>query len=309
MVVRGLVRLALVLYFALMLGLVGLRYLLVPQLDNLRPYLVQKISEQTGLQVQIQELKGDWQGWNPHLSVTNLSLAEPGQEPMLQLPKLQADISWKSLFSGSLQLRQLDVQGLTIPVRRDPQGQILVMGQVLDLNDESAPSEPEAWQGPVRWLLEQRGIRIQGTSLQWQDDLRGAPVLSLPSIELQIGYRQGWHEVNLATALPANLGESLALALRVQGKRRLPESVDVMDLPWELTVQAKGVDAPALRPWLDVPVALDKGWVDVRAQATQPKTAQTVQMQLAAQLRDVAVLTIAMIACNCSKPIWNWRGG
>jgi uncharacterized protein YhdP len=66
MVVRGLVRLALVLYFALMLSLVGLRYLLVPQLDNLRPYLVQKISEQTGLQVQIQELKGDWQGWNPH---------------------------------------------------------------------------------------------------------------------------------------------------------------------------------------------------------------------------------------------------
>ena len=55
MVVRGLVRLALVLYFALMLSLVGLRYLFVPQLDNLRPYLVQKISEQTGLQVQIQE--------------------------------------------------------------------------------------------------------------------------------------------------------------------------------------------------------------------------------------------------------------
>ena len=45
MVVRGLVRLALVLYFALMLSLVGLRYLLVPQLDNLRPYLVEKIRE------------------------------------------------------------------------------------------------------------------------------------------------------------------------------------------------------------------------------------------------------------------------
>lgn len=291
MVVRGLVRLALLLYFALMLGLIGLRYLLVPQLDNLRPYLVQKLSEKTGLQVQIQELKGDWQGWNPHLSVTGLSLAEAGAEPMLQLPRLEADISWKSLFSGSLQLRQLDVQGLTIPVRRDPQGQILVMGQVLDLNDDSAPSEPEAWQGPVRWLLEQRGIRIQGTSLQWQDDLRGAPALNLPSIQLQIAYKQGWHEVNLATALPANLGESLALALRVQGKRRLPENVDVMDLPWEMTVQAKGVDTPALRPWLDVPVALDKGWVDMRAQASQPKAAQTIQMQLAAQVRDVAILT------------------
>lgn len=291
MVVRGLVRLALVLYFALMLSLVGLRYLLVPQLDNLRPYLVEKISEQTGLQVQIQELKGDWQGWNPHLSVTNLSLSEPGQEPMLQLPKLQADISWKSLFSGSLQLRQLDVQGLTIPVRRDLQGQILVMGQVLDLNNDRAPAEPEVWQGPVRWLLEQRGIHIQGTSLQWQDDLRGAPALDLPSIELQIGYRQGWHEVNLATALPADLGESLALALRVQGKRRLPENVDVMDLPWEMTVQANGVDTPALRPWLDVPVILDRGWIDVRAQARQPQAAQAVQMQLAAQLQDVAVLT------------------
>lgn len=291
MVVRGLVRLALVLYFALMLSLVGLRYLLVPQLDNLRPYLVEKISEQTGLQVQIQELKGDWQGWNPHLSVTNLSLSEPGQEPMLQLPKLQADISWKSLFSSSLQLRQLDVQGLTIPVRRDLQGQILVMGQVLDLNDDRAPAEPEVWQGPVRWLLEQRGIHIQGTSLQWQDDLRGAPALDLPSIELQIGYRQGWHEVSLATALPADLGESLALTLRVQGKRRLPENVDVMDLPWEMTVQANGVDTPALRPWLDVPVILDRGWIDVRAQARQPQAAQAVQMQLAAQLRDVAVLT------------------
>lgn len=291
MVVRGLVRLALLLYFALMLSLVGLRYLLVPQLDNLRPYLVQKISEQTGLNVQIQELKGDWQGWNPHIAVTGLSLAEPGQEPMLQLPQLEADISWKSLFSGSLQLRQLDVQGLTIPVRRDPQGQILVMGQVLDLEDDSTDTEPQAWQGPVRWLLEQRGIRIQGTSLQWQDDLRGAPVLSLPSIQLQIGYRQGWHEVNLATALPANLGESLDLALRVQGKRRLPENVDVMDLPWEMTVQAKGVDTPALRPWLDVPVVLDKGWLDLRAQASQIQSVQPIQMQVAAQLRDVAVLT------------------
>ncbi|MBX7021444.1 AsmA family protein, partial [Providencia rettgeri] len=165
MVVRGLVRLALLLYFALMLGLVGVRYLLVPQLDNLRPYLVQKISEQTGLQVQIQELKGDWQGWNPHLSITQLSVAEPGQAPMLQLPSLQAVISWKSLFSGSLQLRQLDVQGLTIPIRRDSQGQILVMGQRLDMNDDSVDTSPQAWQGPVRWLLQQRGVRIQGTSL------------------------------------------------------------------------------------------------------------------------------------------------
>ncbi|MGO1252423.1 MAG: YhdP family protein, partial [Alcaligenes aquatilis] len=153
------------------------------------------------------------------------------------------------------------------------------------------PAEPEVWQGPVRWLLEQRGIHIQGTSLQWQDDLRGAPALNLPSIQLQIGYRQGWHEVSLATALPADLGESLALTLRVQGKRRLPVNVDVMDLPWEMTVQAKGVDTPALRPWLDVPVVLDRGWIDVRAQARQPKAAQAVQMQLAAQLQDVAVLT------------------
>lgn len=291
MVVRGLVRLALLLYFALMLSLVGLRYLLVPQLDNLRPYLAQKISEQTGLHVQLQELKGDWQGWNPHISVMGLSLAEPGQEPMLQLPKLEADISWKSLFSGSLQLRQLDVQGLTIPVRRDPQGKIWVMGQVLDLDDDSQDTEPQAWQGPARWLLQQRGIRIQGTSLQWQDELRGAPALSLPAIELQMGYRQGWHELTMATALPANLGESLALELRVQGKRRLPDSVDVTELPWELKVQALGVDTPALRPWLDVPSALDKGWIDLRAQASQPKLDQAIHMQLAAQVRDVGVLT------------------
>lgn len=291
MVVRGLVRLALLLYFALMLGLVGVRYLLVPQLDNLRPYLEQKITEQTGLHVQMQELKGSWQGWNPHLSITQLSVAEPGQAPMLQLPSLQAVISWKSLFSGSLQLRQLDVQGLTIPVRRDSQGQILVMGQRLDMNDDSVDTSPQAWQGPVRWLLQQRGVRIQGTSLQWQDDLRGAPALNLPSIELQIGYRQGWHEVSLATALPTNLGESVALALRVQGQRRLPEHVDVMGLPWEMTVQAKAVDTPALRPWLDIPAALDRAWVDLHAQASQADAAPSIQMQLLAQLRDLAVRT------------------
>ena len=289
MVVRGLVRLALLLYFALMLSLVGLRYLLVPQLDNLRPYLVQKISEQTGLQVQIQELKGDWQGWNPNITVTGLSVSEPGQEPMLQLPKLDADISWKSLFSGSLQLRQLNVQGLTIPVRRDVHGQIWVMGQAVDL-DEDNPDEPQAWQGPARWLLQQRGIRIQGTSLQWQDDLRGAPTLSLPAIELQMGYRQGWHEVSVAAALPAQLGESITLALRVQGKRRLPASVDVTELPWELNVQAQGVDTPALRPWLDVPVELDKAWLDLRAQASQTQTTQAVHLDMSAQVRDLAVL-------------------
>ncbi len=309
MVVRGLVRLALLLYFALMLSLVGLRYLLVPQLDNLRPYLAQKISEQTGLQVHIQELKGDWQGWNPHISVTGLSLAEPGQEPMLQLPKLQADISWKSLFSGSLQLRQLDVQGLMIPVRRDSQGQIWVMGQVLDLDDDGQDTASQAWQGPARWLLQQRGIRIQGASLQWQDELRSAPALSLPAVELQMGYRQGWHELMLATALPANLGESLALELRVQGKRRLPDSVDVTELPWELKIQALGVDTPALRPWLDVPSALDKGWVDLRAQVSQPKADQAIHMQLAAQVRDLGMLTESGERLQLEQAVLELDGG
>ncbi len=288
MVVRRVLRLALLLYFALMLGLVGVRYLLVPNLDVFRPYLVQQLSQRSGLQVRIDHLQGDWQGWNPSLDLKGLSVSEPGQPPLLELPSLQASISWKSLFQGSLQFRQLNVQGLNIPVRRDRRGHLWVMGQSFHPDDDPSPEDPQAWQGPARWLLQQRGIRIQGASLAWLDERRGAPELRLPDIELGMRYADGWHELSLNSPLPAGLGETLRVALRVQGERRLPQAQDLRNLPWELAVQGKGVDVPGLRPWLDMPDALYRGWADLQLTARQPAQATGLNWQISLALRDLA---------------------
>lgn len=288
MVVRRVLRLALLLYFALMLGLIGVRYLLVPNLDLVRPYLVDQLSRRSGLQVQIDRLQGDWQGWNPSLELTGLSVSEPGQPPLLELPSLQASISWKSLFQGSLQFRQLNVQGLTIPVKRDGRGHLWVMGQSFHPDDDPSPQYPDAWQGPARWLLQQRGIRIQGASLAWVDEQRGAPALRLPDIELNMRYADGWHELNLSSPLPAGLGETISVALRVQGERRLSAEQDLRALPWELAVQGRGVDVPGLRPWLDMPDAVYRGWADLQFTARQPEQAAGVSWRFLLGLRDLA---------------------
>ena len=291
MVVRRVLRLALLLYFALMLGLIGVRYLLVPHLDYFRPYIIQQLSQRSGLQVNMAELQGDWQGWNPRLLLKGLSIAEAGQPPLLELPRLEASISWKSLFQASLQLRHLDVQGLNIPIRRDARGHFWVMGQSFHPDDDSAPDDPDAWQGPARWLLQQRGIRIQGASLVWVDELRGAPELRLPDIELQMRYADGWHELGLQAQLPAGLGESLRLDARVRGERRLPAGLDLRSLPWEAVVQGQGVDVAGLRPWADVPQALYRGWADLRATARQAGEAAPMRVQASASLRDLGVQT------------------
>lgn len=88
---------------ALVLG--GLRYLL-PQINEYRPQIEQKLSQMTGATVRIGEISGRWQGFGPALTLRDLTVTAPDADISAEKIDLSLDI-WRTLFRFQVSFRDL----------------------------------------------------------------------------------------------------------------------------------------------------------------------------------------------------------
>ncbi|HAT3834736.1 TPA: AsmA2 domain-containing protein [Morganella morganii] len=88
---------------ALVLG--GLRYLL-PQINDYRPQIEQKLSQMTGATVRIGEISGRWQGFGPALTLRDLTVTAPDADISAEKIDLSLDI-WRTLFRFQVSFRDL----------------------------------------------------------------------------------------------------------------------------------------------------------------------------------------------------------
>ncbi|NBS96880.1 MAG: hypothetical protein EBT08_12160, partial [Betaproteobacteria bacterium] len=91
----GMVALSLVLIGS---GYLGVRHVLWPRLDAIRPLLLSQLSEHLGERVEVTRLGADWVGVNPSFTIEGLQLRDAQGQLVLQVPELSAQLSWRSLF-------------------------------------------------------------------------------------------------------------------------------------------------------------------------------------------------------------------
>ncbi|CAM3760310.1 YhdP family protein [Bordetella tumulicola] len=265
-------------YFVAAATLLGLRYWILPNIDQWRPKIEAYASDALGTRVEIGHLKASWRGLNPSLQLTSLTIDDPHAESVLSLPTVSAVLGWRSVLVMEPRLLSLRVDGAQLWARRDATNHLWIAGQSIDLKalSDTSDADDKGRSPLLRWLAAQRDLALVGATVHWQDDLRQAPEVVLNNVSLRFYNGLLSHRFALNAEPPA----ALARALTVRGNlKRNPLQAGSAGWAGELYAELDDAEPQAWAPWLSVPaisgrtaarawLTLDEGKVvDVTADA------------------------------------------
>lgn len=252
---RALTWIVLVAGFVFAAAILVLRYWILPDIGAYRDDIAQTLSRAAQQKVTIGSLSANWNGLRPQLALSQVVLHDAEDRPALELPRVNATLSWRSAVLLQINFHSLDIYRPVLTMRRDSRGGVTVAGIPLKLEEQGDA-------GVSRWLLGQRDIQIHGAKLVWNDEMRAAPVLELDQVELRIVNNGDRHRLALRALPPAALASPLDIRADLRGE-------DFQSLAEKITgqvfVQLDHVDIAAWRQWVDFPVHFPHGTGALRA--------------------------------------------
>jgi len=259
---RRLLGLAICLYFILGLALLGLRYLVLPNVDHWRPQIQAQVSRMLGIPIELGEIRASWQGWNPVFEFDDIVLRNARGAVLLSVPQTHARLSWRSVLHLRPGLR-LQVRGMDLAVRRDTAGAVHVLGQRIQ---DQGPDDGEDGSPWLAWLVAQPSIVLEDTTIRWRDQRRAAPELVFTDVEAILdGSAPSVLSASFSMHPPQGLGGP------VEVRARLDEPASLARGAWPHAYRAyaaiEDLQAAAWRPWADVPWPLRDGRMTLRTWA------------------------------------------
>jgi len=140
-VLRSLFWAALTVYGVVAIGFLGVRYWVLPRVDQWRPQIEAYASQALGARVTIGAIKANWQGLNPRLDLAAVQVYDDETDPVLSLPSVSAVVAWRSILSLSPTLVRLRLEKPELTLRRDSSNHLWVAGQNIDLNTSDHASD------------------------------------------------------------------------------------------------------------------------------------------------------------------------
>jgi len=250
-VLRCLFWAALTVYGVVAIGFLGVRYWVLPRVDQWRPQIEAYASQALGARVTIGAIRANWQGLNPRLDLASVQVYDDEADPVLTLPSVSAVVAWRSLLALSPTLVRLRLDKPELTLRRDAANHLWVAGQDIDLNASDHSSDLD--HPGLRWLAAQRELLVRDATLRWQDDLRKAPELKLDGVNFLV--RNG--KLSHRFVVQASAGAALAPKLELRGEfNRSLFAADAKNPSiWsgQLFAQFDDLEPLAWSPWVDVP--------------------------------------------------------
>ncbi|HYG31616.1 MAG TPA: YhdP family protein, partial [Methylophilaceae bacterium] len=233
-------------------SVLSLRYLVLPHIQDYKPTIEQRLSKAVGQKVVIGSIEASWHGLDPHLSLKQVVLHDLQQRPALTLDLVEASLSWLSIPLLEPRLSTLTIHRPELTIRREPDGILYIAGMAM-----GGPSRPTFG----NWLLRQAQIDVVDATVLWQDDLRGAPPLTLNNLQFRL-VSPAWeslvgrHRFGLKAVPSAGSSQPIDIRGNLYGK-------DVSRLDqWRGTLygRAEGTDIAAWRNWITYPFDLREGF-------------------------------------------------
>ncbi|AZN35848.1 YhdP family protein [Iodobacter ciconiae] len=187
------------------------QFYVLPRLDEYRPWLVQKLVDATGSQIEMGRLSGGWRGVHPFLRVDHFKVYSAGQ-PGLQLTSVDADLSWWTLVHGELLFSRLATVAPHLNLRRDQNGVWFVAGFQLKRGAEKNENRF------INWLLAQGELKISDGRLSWLDEQNGAGEQVFSKLDMHIRQRFGAHRFELSVLPPTAVADRLSLSGSWRGR-------------------------------------------------------------------------------------------
>ena len=245
-------------YFALicvsfmLIASILLRFMLMPNINSYKDNIANFSTTKLGQKITIGSIDADWDGINPHFTLTNIDIFDAQNRSALNFKHTEASLSWLSIPLLNAKLATLKITSPQITIRRAADGKFFVAG--MDMSGESRPEFPN-------WLLKQRNIDIINATVIWQDELRQAPALSLnqlnvhlknPAIQSLISQ----HQFTLS-AMPS-IGSTTPIV--VTGQFHGSDVTKINTWHGQVTSTIKNTDLTVWKQWLDYPINLQSGF-------------------------------------------------
>ena len=266
---RWLVRIAVVLGFGVLLAMLGTRYLLLPNIDHFRPWIVDKLSETLDMEVRLDALHARWQGGHPHIDIRGLAVTDHDGQQVLELPKASAVLSWRSLWTAEPHFVSLQARGLDLTLQRERRREVAVMGVQVPIEPAvigRLPLDKPA----MKWLLAQPNIVLHDSSLLWLDDVQDAPPVAFNDVTLRIVNESGRHEMGLVASSELVGGGLLDVRARLLPRKHSdPGQAQTVD--GQLYVRVDHLVPAAWQRWtswageLSAKKIAAQAWLDVEA--------------------------------------------
>ncbi|KND62212.1 putative exported protein [Candidatus Burkholderia verschuerenii] len=256
-VLKILLVIAAVIYFAVAGIYIVLRFVVLPQADAFRPRIEQMVSSKIHAQLHIGRISTRWSGLQPTLDIDNLRIDAADGSPGLAVPHASARVAWSSLLHLQPRLADLTVDGPDVIIARDTHGQISVAGVPI-------PAHRSNSNAFTSWLLGQQHIVLRDGTLRWRDAQHAAPEVAFKRLQLAIENDGTRHR--LALKAPAD-GDLLHGPLDFRADFR-HEPFTAMGAPanWtgRLYLSTGPLDLPTLARYVKLPFTMYGGRVDNR---------------------------------------------
>ncbi len=180
----------------------ALHLFIVPRIGELRPQLESRASQLLGVTVRIGAIEARSDGLVPSFELSEVRLVDPQGRDALRLPRILVALSPRSLWNFGFE--QLYIEHPELDVRRTADGRILVAG--LDLL-QSPASDGKA----LDWFFSQAEFVVRDGTLQWTDEQRALPALTLSQVDLVIRNSARRHALRVDATPPADWGRRFTL--------------------------------------------------------------------------------------------------
>ena len=272
------------------LTIIGLRYYVLPDIEQYHDRITASLASAIGSPVTIGKIDGDWQGLQPRLNFTEVRILDERQQPALAFPEINGSVSWMSLFTAELRLASLEISRPELLVRRDTQGNFHIGG--IPMSRQGSESNLSDW------LLHQSRMVVRDALVVWVDERRAAPPLVLQQVNLRIENFFSRHRFALRALPPSEL----ATPLDVRGDLQGQSFDDLGNWRGQFFTQLDYTDVTAWRPWLDFPGEFSRGrgalraWLGIKsgkvAQFAADVVLHDVVTRLARDVPEMAMLEL-----------------
>ncbi len=257
----------------------GLHFLIVPRIAEFRPLLEQQASRALGVKVKVGAVAALSNGLIPSFELRDVRLLDAQDREALHLPSVLAALSPRSLLG--LGFEQLYVEAPVLDVRRSADGQFWVAGLPISNAEQSDGVAAD-------WVFSQAELVVRRGTVNWTDEMRGAPPLALTGVNAVLRNRHRKHSLRLDASPPADWGDAIQLLGDFKQPLLSTHAGDWHQWDGQLYGFFSQIDLAQLRPYADVGVQVEQGtgalrvWMDVSRGAWAGGTADVV-------LRDAKV--------------------
>ncbi|MBW8457082.1 MAG: TIGR02099 family protein [Thiobacillus sp.] len=219
----------------------------LPNIADHRDTVASLMSRALGQRVTLEAVSGVWQQARPEFRLQGVRLYDAQGRPALYLPELEAAFAWRSLLVLEPRFNRIELQRLTLGVRRARDGHFHVGGIPI------SPADPDS--GFSSWLLRQGRVHVGHATLTWQDEVRNAPPLIFTAVDFTLTNARRTHRLQLHAVPPA----SLARPLTVDAKLSARDADDLKTWNGTLDASTAELSFSHLGAWLSLPYQPQQG--------------------------------------------------